>query len=177
MNRIYAKEKNHMKILIAYYSRADQNYVNGNIVSIAKGNTEKLAEIIQKEIGGDLFKIEQLIPYSKDYSACIQEAQDDKHANKRPQLKEYHDISEYDEIYLGYPNYWGTCPMAVFTFLEKCHVDGKVIHPFCTHEGSGMGNSVSDLKKELPNSTIEEGLPIYGSKVEKSITEIREWLK
>lgn len=96
------------KILIAYYSRADENYLNGALRYIKKGNTEKVAEHIQRRIGGDLFKIEQIQPYSKDYNSCIAEAQEDLKRNARPQLKAYPDsIDDYTDIYLGYPIYWG----------------------------------------------------------------------
>lgn len=165
------------KILIAYYSRADENYLNGALRYIKKGNTEKVAEHIQKRIGGDLFKIEQIQPYRKDYNSCIAEAQEDLKRNARPQLKAYPDsIDDYTDIYLGYPIYWGTFPMAVWTFLDRFDFRGKNIHPFCTHEGSEEGRSILDLKRLCPNSTITDVLALHGASVDYSLKEIDSWL-
>lgn len=165
------------KKLIAFYSRADENYVSGEIKILNKGNTHSAAEIIQKNTSADIFKIEQIKPYSKDYNDCIEEAKKDQQKNARPKIKELPpDLSDYDEIYLGYPNYWGTMPMAVFTFLENCDLTGKIIKPFCTHEGSGMGNSISDIKKLCPNAVVKKGLALHGSTVLKSEKEIIKWI-
>lgn len=167
-----------MKILIAYYSRADENYIAGRLENLEVGNTEVAARFIQEITGGELFKIRQAKPYSKGYNACITEAKDDQKRNARPELKKYPDsISEYDIIYLGYPNYWSTMPMAVFTFLEKLDLTGKIIKPFCTHEGSGLGNSVSDIKRQCPKSEIGSGLAIKGSTVSSAKDQIEKWIK
>ena len=134
--------------LIAYYSRADENYFGGTYRYIDIGNTEKVAKIIAEKTGADLFKIEQVKPYSKIYHECIKEAQDDLRKNVRPKLQSYPDsLESYDTIYLGYPNYWGTMPMAVFTFLEHFDFTGKKICPFCTHEGSGMGHRMKQISR------------------------------
>ena len=107
------------KKLIAFYSRADDNYVNGLIKTLEVGNTEVAAGIIKELTGADLFKLEQLKPYARDYNECIAQAQADQRQNARPDLKSFPEtLDEYDVIYLGYPNYWSTMPMAVFTFLE-----------------------------------------------------------
>ena len=165
------------KKLIAYYSRADENYVNGQIISLKKGNTEAAAEIIAELTGADMFKIEQEQPYSKDYNECIAQAQSDQREDARPKLKEYPEsIEEYDVIYLGFPNYWSTMPMAVFTFLEHFDFSGKTIKPFCTHEGSGMGSSVNDIKRLCPDARLEKGLPIRGGSVGSSMKDIESWI-
>lgn len=131
-----------MKKLIAYFSRADENYVGGAIKNLTVGNTEVVAKIIQEITGADLFKIEPLESYSKNYSECIEEAKQDLKREARPELKTYPESLDcYDTIFLGYPNYWGTMPMSVKTFLEKFDFTGKTIRPFCTHEGSGIGIS------------------------------------
>ncbi len=163
--------------LIAFYSRADENYVNGLIKTLQVGNTEVAAGIIKELTGADLFKIEQVQPYAKDYNECIEQARADQRKNARPELKKYpENIDGYDEIYLGFPNYWSTMPMAVFTFLEHFDFSGKVIKPFCTHEGSGMGSSVSDIKKLCPAARVEKGLAIRGGSVNQSRTEIEKWI-
>lgn len=165
------------KKIIAFYSRAEENYVNGMIKTLEVGNTEIAAGIIKELTGADWFKIEQVEPYAKSYNECIAQAQDDQRRNARPKLKNYpENLEEYDVIYLGFPNYWSTMPMAVFTFLEHFDFSGKIIKPFCTHEGSGMGNSVSDIKKLCPGATVEKGLAIYGGSVERSKKEIEKWI-
>jgi flavodoxin len=166
-----------LKKLIAFYSRADENYVNGLIKTLKVGNTEIAAGIIKELTGADLFKIEQVKPYSKDYNECMAQAQDDQRQNARPDLKNYpKTLDEYDIIYLGYPNYWSTMPMAVFTFLEDFDFGGKIIKPFCTHEGSGMGSSINDIKKLCPGATVEKGLAIHGGSVERSREDIEKWI-
>lgn len=163
--------------LVVFYSRADENYVNGLLKMLDIGNTEIAAGIIQRLTGADIFKIEQIKPYSVNYNECIAEAQEDQRRNARPELKKYPgSIDGYEVIYLGYPNYWGTMPMAVFTFLEAFDFSGKVIKPFCTNEGSGLGNSIKDIKKLCPNAIVEEGLAIHGGSVRKSQKDIERWI-
>lgn len=165
------------KTLIAYFSRTGQNYVNGSIRNLTKGNTEIAAEMAAEMTGGELFKIEPVTKYAYDYNECIEEAQQDKRSNARPELEQYLDhIDDIDTIILGYPNYWGTMPMAVFTFLEKYDFTGKTIKPFCTHEGSGMGSSEGDIKKLCPTANVEKGLAIHGADVSKAGPAIKKWL-
>lgn len=164
--------------LIVFYSRADENYVNGMLKNIDVGNTEVAAGIIKEFTGADIFKIEQTEPYSKDYNECIAQAQKDQRNNARPKLKRLPGtLDGYDEIYLGYPNYWGTMPMAVFTFLDHFDFTGKTIKPFCTHEGSGLGRSVNDIKKLCPGATVSEGLAILGSSVKLAQSNIENWIR
>lgn len=163
--------------LIAFYSRADENYVNGQIKTLETGNTEIAAGMIADMTGADLFRIEQKVPYAKDYNECIKQAQADQCSDARPELTSYPDsIDEYDVIYLGYPDYWSTMPMAVFTFLEHFDFSGKVIKPFCTHEGSGLGRSMDDIRKLCPDADVRKGLAIHGASVSNSKKDIRNWL-
>lgn len=162
--------------LIAFYSRADENYVNGLLKILDVGNTEVAAGIISELTGADLFKIEQINPYSESYNECISQAQKDQHQNIRPKLKNYpQTLDKYNVIYLGFPNYWGTMPMAVFTFLEHFDFSGKIIKPFCTHEGSGLGGSIDDIKRLCPNAKVKNGLAIRGGSVQRSEQEIKKW--
>lgn len=164
--------------LIAFYSRADENYVNGMIKMLDIGNTEVAAGIIQELTGADMFKIEQLQEYSKNYNECIAQAQSDQKRDARPELKAYPEsINNYDIIYLGFPNYWSTMPMAVFTFLEHFDFSGKTIMPFCTHEGSGMGSSERDIRRLCPKAQVEKGLAIHGGSVSRSRKEIEKWIE
>lgn len=163
--------------LIIYYSRADENYVSGQLKHLEKGNTQIVAEEIAKLTGANIFKVEQKFPYSKDYNECVDEAQQDQRSNARPELISLPETGSVDTIYLGYPNYWSTLPMAMFTLLESIDLSGKTIRPFCTHEGSGFGKSLDDLSRLCPNSKIESGLSIYGSRASKSQSEIEKWVK
>ncbi len=164
--------------LIAFYSRADENYVNGMIKTLELDNTEVAADIIQELTGADLYKIEQLEPYARDYNECIAQAQADQRQNARPELKKLPETLEsYDVIYLGYPNYWSTMPMAVFTFLEHLDLSRKTIKPFCTYEGSGLGRSINDIKKLCPNAKIEKGLAVRGGSVWRARKDIEKWVR
>ena len=138
-----------MSNLIVYFSREGNNYVNGSIKNLKVGNTEVIANMIQEIAGGNLFKLDPVKKYAPDYTECTNEARDELRANARPEAKAYPDVSKYDIIYLGYPNWWGTMPMCVFTFLERFDFSKKAICPFCTHEGSGMGHSEADIKENL----------------------------
>lgn len=152
------------KILIAYYSRS--------------GNTRSVANEIQKNVGGDIFEIKTTHSYPEEHRATTIQARNEKDSNFRPQLTaEVPNIDSYDVIFVGYPNWWGTMPMGVFTFLEKYKFAGKTIIPFCTHEGSGLGNSVSDLKSTCPEAKVLQGLALRGSSAASSPGEIAAWLK
>ena len=149
--------------LIAYFSRADENYTSDGIKNLSVGNTEVVANIIHDLTGADLFKIKPVKSYPKDYHETTHLAQIELNNNARPAIKnKLTNTEEYDIIYLGYPNWWGTMSMIVLTFLESINLTGKIIKPFCTHEGSGMGNSESNLKSYFPDAIIKKGLPIRG---------------
>ena len=167
-----------MAKLVAFYSRADVNYFGGQYRYIEVGNTEKVANMISEITGADFFKIEQKDAYSADYQECIAEAKKDLQENKRPEVLNLpDDLDAYDEIYLGYPNYWGTMPMAVYTFLENYDFSGKKIHPFCTHEGSGLSRTEKDIEKAAKGAKVEKGLAIHGSSVDNAKNAVEKWLK
>lgn len=164
-----------MNSIVIFYSRAGYNYVNGEIKDLKIGNTEIIAQKIAELTNSKTFKIEQVHPYSNDYSECIDEAKKDQRLDVRPELKEIpQNLKDYDIIYLGYPNYWGTMPMAMFTLLENVNLDNKIIKPFCSHEGSGFGRSIDDIKRLCPNSKIEKGIDIHGSIIVEE--KIKEWI-
>lgn len=164
------------KVLIVYYSRKGENYWNGSIRNLTKGNTEIVAEMIRDAVAGELFEVDTVKTYASDYNACTEEAKLELRSNTRPELKKYLDsIDAYDTIFVGYPNWWGTMPMAMFTFLEHYDLSGKKIIPFCTNEGSGMGVSERDLKKLCPGATIEKGLAIHGAEAAASESKVSSW--
>ena len=166
-----------MAKLVAFYSRADENYFGGAMKYVEVGNTEKAAHMIAELTGGDIFKIEQKEPYSANYRTCVEQARKDKQENARPELVALpEDFDKYNEIYLGYPNYCGTMPMAVYTFLESLDFSGKRIHPFCTHEGSGLAGTERDIQKAAKGAVVEKGLAIHGSSVDSAKNALQKWL-
>ena len=166
------------KVLIAYFSRAGMNYCGGSIVDLQVGNTEVIAEKIAQLLGADLFKIDPVKKYSSDYTKCTEEAKQDLRANLRPELAgKLVRIEPYDVILLAYPNYWGTMPMPVWTFLDSYDFSRKTILPLCTHEGSGLGRSESDIKKLCPKAEILPGLDVRGSEVRAAVPKVISWLK
>ena len=166
-----------MKTLIAFFSRADENYFAGAMRYVKVGNTEIVCDLIKEMIPADLFKIEMKHPYSPVYMTCIEEAKKDLQAKARPELAALPDsIDEYDTVILAYPNYWGTFPMAVATFLETFDFTGKTILPLCTNEGSGMGSSERTIKQCAPGADVKKGLPITGSNAANAGESVRRWL-
>ena len=166
-----------MSVLIAFYSRAGENYSGGAYRRIPVGNTERAAKMLADITGGELYRIEQAEPYSDGYEACVAEAKADLQAGARPEVRDLpEDLEEYDEIYLGYPNYWGTMPMAVYTFLESYDLTGKFIHPFCTHEGSGLSGTVKDIQNTAPGAVVTKGIAIQGSRVDGAEKALRKWV-
>lgn len=171
--------ENESKILIAYFSRAGENY---NVGYIKKGNTEIIAEMIADETGGDLFHIQTATPYPEDYDECTKVAKQEQNENARPKLLgDINKLDDYDVIFLGYPNWWGDMPMAVYTFLEGHDFGGKTIIPFCTHEGSGLSNTKSSIESTCSGATVLDGLSIRGSVAQNSQDEAKtavvKWLK
>ena len=165
------------KTLIAFFSRADENYFGGAMRYVKVGNTEIVCNDMKNLIEADTFKIEMKNPYSPVYMTCIDEAKKDLQENARPELVSYPEsIDDYDTVILAYPNYWGTVPMAVATFLEKYDFGGKTILPLCTNEGSGMGSSEKDIKKFALGATVKSGLSIRGSKAAQAEGDVKKWL-
>ncbi|MBQ4304101.1 MAG: flavodoxin [Lachnospiraceae bacterium] len=166
------------KTLIAFFSRADENYFGGAMRYVKVGNTEIACGIIKDLIPADTFKIEMKNPYSPVYMTCIAEAKKDKSENARPELVSMPEsIDGYDNVILGYPNYWGTMPMAVLTFLESFDFTGKTILPLCTNEGSGLGSSERDIRKYAKGARLGRGLSITGSRAADSRGALQRWLK
>ena len=164
--------------LIIYYSRRGQNYVDGSIRSLAKGNTEICAEYIQKVVGGDLFEIETVKTYAEDYIACTEEAKAELRTNERPALKTYLDtVADYDNIFVCGPCWWGTYPCAVFTQLERLDFTGKKVFPLMTHEGSGLAGAPAALRKYCKGAEVGKGLAVHGAEAAGSESVVTAWAK
>ena len=161
-----------MKSLIIYFSRADENYAVGYI---DKGNTEIVAEFLRELTGADTFKVEPLVPYSADYSTCIKEAKE--RIGNAPIKEKPTDISGYDTVFVMSPIYWGTYAPEIETALKNLDFTGKKIRVISTHEGSGLANMVSDIKKICAGADVQNnGLAIRGSQAKNSKQKISDWL-
>lgn len=152
------------KTLVAYFSWS--------------GNTAKVARFIADGAGADLFEIKTSKPYTKDYNAVLDVAKAELNSNARPALaKHLNNMAQYDTVFVGYPCWWGTIPMAVFTFLEEYDFSGKRVIPFVTHGGSSFGRSINDIKKAVPGAKVEDnGLSISGSRVSGAQSQVTKWL-
>lgn len=150
-------------VLIAYFSKT--------------GNTETIANMIAGQTGGELFKVETVIPYPEDYDETVDIAREEQDNDARPELSTHvEDMSQYDIIYLGYPNWWGTMPQAMFTFLEEYDFSGKTTIPFCTHGGSALGRSEGDIASLVPDATLLERLAVRGTDVDNAQADVEEWI-
>ena len=166
------------RVLVVYFSRADEN--TGGVGYIEKGNTKILAEMIVERTHGDLFEIKTVKPYPKEYRPATEAAKQEKEENARPEIVgELPDLSKYDVVFLGYPIWWSDMPMPVYTFLDRENFAGKIILPFCTHEGSGLSDtqrSIADVTK----ADVREGFALQGHIAQKSPEEARtalyEWM-
>lgn len=164
------------KSIIIYFSRADENYFGGALKYIDKGNTEIVAEYINDITGADIFKVEPLEEYSKDYMECIEEAKVRTRNKVAPIKGNVPDLSSYELIYVGSPVYWGGMPEELFTALKGIDFSGKIIRPFVTHEGSGLSSIPNQLREICNGAVITSGLAITGSQVKESRSKVEEWI-
>lgn len=166
------------RTLVAYFSRVGENYFGGNISRLSIGSTEIVAKAVAEQTGGDVFKIEPLIKYPDNYQSCLERASSEQKSNARPELELWlSNIDDYDFIFLGFPIWYNTMPMAVWTFLEHYDFAKKYIYPFCTHEGSRMGQSEADVKRLCPGAVVARGLPLHGSEIPDADRFVASWLR
>lgn len=170
------------KILIAYFSRADENYQVGYVT---KGNTQIIAEAVAEATGGDMYRIETETPYPKEYKATTDIAKREQNENARPKLKTVPpDTGPYKVIFLGYPNWWGDMPMVVYTFLESYASGafaGKRIIPFCTSGGSGLSGTVGTIGKLCAGATVGNAFMMSGAEAQafsgSAQEKVANWLR
>ena len=165
-------------ILVAYFSRADENY---NVGTIEKGNTQIVAEYIADEVGADSFHIETVTPYPADYDDCCDVAKQEIADKARPEIQgEVENMEQYDIVFLGYPIWWGDMPMAVYTFMDSYDFSDKVVIPFNIHEGSGESGTYSAIGSYLPNAQVLDGMAIQGKTAQEFNSDtqqsVRDWL-
>ncbi len=150
-------------ILIIYFSHS--------------GNTRTIAEQIHSRIGGDIVELKTVQPYPDDYNTTVDMAKKEKTEHARPAITtELPDLAKYDTVFLGFPNWWGTIPMAYYTLLEKYDLGNKIVIPFVTHGGSAFGSSLNDLKRLCPKARFKEGLAVRGSRVHSAQKDVDKWL-
>ena len=150
-------------VLIVYFSQT--------------GNTETVANIIHDNVGGDIVKQETTEAYQSDYDELVDYAHQEQQEDARPELSTViENIEQYDTIFLGYPNWWGDMPMAIYTFLDTYDLSGKTIAPFITHGGSGLSGTPENIQEEELNASVTEGLAIDGDEASDSSEDVVEWL-
>jgi flavodoxin len=159
------------KTLVVFFSHAGENYSVGNI---KVGNTKLVAAAISELTGADQFEIVANKSYDMAYKPLIELATQEAQNNEYPTYKgKIDNIARYDTIYVGGPVWWGTYPRVMFTFFKDYDLNGKTIIPFTTHEGSGQGNTVVDLKMVYPNANVLSGFSIYGHECQKSDIKVK----
>lgn len=143
------------------------------------GNTERLATTIYENVGGDIARINPVIVYPDSYDETSIVAKREQQEKARPEYEDLGvDLADYDTVFLGYPNWWGGMPMIVYTFLENNDFDGKTIIPFVTHEGSGFGDSIEEIKRVANGATVLEGLGLLGSDTLRDTSDtVKDWLR
>lgn len=171
------------KILVAYFSwaenaePADMDALTSASVA-APGNVSQLASWVGEQTGGDLFSIQAAEPYPADWDGCLDRANKEKSNGSRPELKQTAtDMEDYDIVFIGYPNWWYSCPMIIFSFIEAHDLSGKQIYLFCSHGTGGLAESVDDIKGALPDSDISENVfDAYEDDTADAKTGIETWL-
>lgn len=159
-----AAEKGKAKIAVVYYSRT--------------GNTQEIANQIQARVGGDSIQVQTVAPYPEDYNATTKQARQELDSGYKPPLRPItEDIGAYEVIFIGSPNWWGTIAPALMTFLSQHDLSGKIIIPFITHEGSALGQSVTDIRSLCPNATVRDGLAVRGRNVKNAGSDVAAWLR
>ena len=160
------------KSLIIYFSRADENY---NVGYVERGNTEYIALFVKKFTNADIFKVEPLIPYAKDYKTCINEAK--QRIGNAPIKEKINDISSYEVIYIMTPIYWGTYAPEIETAIKDLDFTGKTIRIVTTHEGSGLANVPRDIKRIcIGANVLDDSLAIRGTDAKNSKEIIKNWI-
>lgn len=162
------------KALIVFFSHAGDNYSVGNI---KVGNTKIVADYISEYTGADQFEIKISKYDGMAYKPLCDLAKEEQQKGELPPFEGTVDVEKYDVIFIGGPVWWGTYPQVMFTFFNKYDLSGKTIIPFTTHEGSGLGSCVDDVKKAYPKANVTNGFSIYGHDVRTGKERVEKWLK
>ena len=175
-------------LLVAYFSYAENAALPDDVDASASasiqpwngsltGNTGVVADMIAQATGADLFSIRTVEQYPDTYDATIDQGQQEQSDGARPELATHlENLDSYDTIFLGFPNWWGDMPMAVYTFLDEVDLSGKTVIPFVTSGGSGFSNSISTIQQMEPQATVQEGLSIGASSATGAQQQVESWL-
>jgi flavodoxin len=165
-------------VLLAYFSRAGENYFNGGRRRLTVGNTEVVAGMIGRLIGCDVYRIEAADRYPDDYRPTVERNVREQDANARPAIANpFASIDGYDTVLLGSPIWNVRAPMIMTTFAEGFDFAGKTIHPLTTHAMSGLGTTERDYAASCPGATLGEGLAIRGEEVAAAQPAVEAWLR
>ena len=173
-------------VLVAYFSWADNAVIDGEVDAVASpsvtapGNVQQLAQWISERTGGDLFSIQVTEPYSSDWDACLERANQERAEDARPELTaSVEQLERYDTVFLGYPNWWYGVPMALLSFLEENDLSDKQVYLFCAHGTGGLASSVEQIDEALPDSTAlsENIFDVYEEDASSSQQDILAWLE
>lgn len=168
-----AKAKNG-KTLVVFFSHAGDNYSVGNV---KVGNTKIVADYISELTGADQFEIKTSKYDGMAYKPLCDLAKEEQQKGELPPFEGSVDVSKYETIFIGGPVWWGTWPQVMFTFFKKYDLSGKTLIPFTTHEGSGLGSCVKDLRKAYPKADVQQGFSMYGHDVRSGKARVEKWLK
>lgn len=175
-------------LLVAYFSYAENAALPDDVDASASasiqpwngaltGNTGVVADMIAQATGADLFSIRTVEQYPDTYDATLDQGQQEQSDGARPELATHlENLDSYDTIFLGFPNWWGDMPMAVYTFLDEVDLSGKTVIPFVTSGGSGFSNTISTIQQMEPQATVQEGLSISGSSATGAQQQVESWL-
>lgn len=187
-SEVPADENTGANMLVAYFSYAENTDLpDGTDASASAsiqvwngettGNTGVVAAMIAETTGADLFSIQTVEKYPDTYDATIDQGQQERNANARPALATHaEDLDRYDVVFLGFPNWWGDMPMAMYSFLDEVDLSGKTIVPFVTSGGSGFSRTISTIESMESGANVQEGLPISGSSATEAQAQVNEWL-
>ena len=173
-------------VLVAYFSWADNAVIDGEVDAVASpsvtapGNVQQLAQWVSERTGGDLFSIQVTEPYSSDWDACLERANQERAEDARPELTaSVEQLEQYDTVFLGYPNWWYGVPMALLSFLEENDLSDKQVYLFCSHGTGGLASSVEQIDEALPDSTAlsENVFDVYEEDASSSQQDILAWLE
>ncbi len=167
-----------MSSIVVYFSHTGENYSQGGIVDLKVGHVDVLAHMVSEELNAPLFRLVPLDPYPHSYQETVRRSREEYDNGARPSfdMSNMPDFSAYSDIYLGYPNWFGSFPRIVATFLEKVNLDGKAIHPFVTSGGSGISFSDREIKSFAPFCVLAKGLSVDGDHVSEARPLVKKWL-
>lgn len=166
------------KNLVVYFSMPD-NVDDSTVVIDGEtlGNTQYMAYVIQETVGADIFRIEPETPYPTDHDELVDLASEEQSNNARPAIKDtIENFDTYENIFVGYPNWWGDMPMILYTFFDTYDLSGKTVALFCTSGGSGLSGTVNEVKSLEPNATVTQGLHIGSGSSSNPDNAVSEWL-